>query len=90
MKILPLPVSQQPDAGQLAERLLRESPYYFLRQLKCHYLDGILTLRGRVPFHQLVTCAETIVSRVDGVEAVVNCLEVGEPAAMAGSMRRGA
>jgi hypothetical protein len=87
MKILPLPVSHEPDVGKLAERRLRESPYYFLKRLKCDYLDGILTLRGRVPYYQLATCAEAIVSRVDGVEVVVNCLEVGEPAS---GLRRGA
>ncbi len=90
MKILPLPVSHEPDVGKLAERKLRESPYYFLKRLTCDYLEGVLTLRGRVPFHQLATCAEVIVSRVDGVEAVVNCLEVGEPTTIAGSIRRSA
>jgi osmotically-inducible protein OsmY len=84
------PALHEPDIGQLAERRLRESRYYFLRQLSCEFRHGVLTLRGCVPFPQLVGCAEAIVSRIEGVDAVVNCLEVSDPAEMSGPLRRGA
>jgi osmotically-inducible protein OsmY len=80
MTILPLstPVVVD-DIGQLAERRLRESPYYFLRALRCHYRDGVLTVRGQVPNPQLRKFAEAIVSRIAGVEEVVNRVEVVDP-----------
>jgi len=90
MKILSLPVSCEPDVGELAEQRLHESPYHFLKRLKCDIHEGVLTLRGHVPYPQLASCAEAIVSRVDGVDAIINCLEIGEPAEMAGGLRRGA
>lgn len=73
-----------PDAGQLAESALRQSPYYFLRQVACEFQCGLLTLRGRVPSRQLAARAEAIVGRVEGVEVVANLLEIGEPAIAVG------
>ncbi len=65
--------------GQTAERRLHESPYYFLRTLHCRVDGGVLTLAGRVPHSQLRPIAEAIVSRVEGVHTVVNCVEVYDP-----------
>ncbi len=65
--------------GQAAERRLRESPYYFLRALRCQVDAGVLTLIGRVPHGQLKEFAEAIVARVEGVQAVVNRVEVYDP-----------
>jgi hypothetical protein len=79
MKIVSVAGMRTPDVGQLAEQALRQSPYYFLRQLACDFQGGVLTLRGRVPSRQLAVRAEAIVARVDGVEAVANLLEIGEP-----------
>lgn len=67
------------DSGVLAERRLRESPYYFLRGLTCRFSAGILTLCGTVPNQQLKPIAEAIVWRVPGVRAVVNRVEVVDP-----------
>lgn len=64
---------------QAAERRLRESPYYFLRSIRCRCEAGVVTLTGRVPYGQLRQFAETIVWRVDGVQHVVNQLEVYDP-----------
>ncbi len=80
IEILPLstPVAQS-YVSELAERRLRESPYFFLRSLHCRFENGILTLQGRVPHGQLKQFAESIVSRVDGVQKVVNRVEVFDP-----------
>ena len=65
--------------GELAQRRLRESPYFFLKSLSCYFDSGILTLRGQVPYRQLRQFAEDIVLRVDGVQQVVNRVEVFDP-----------
>jgi osmotically-inducible protein OsmY len=65
--------------ADIAQRKLRESPYYFLKNLTCDYDDGVLTLRGRVPIGPLKQLAESIVCRVDGVQEVVNRVEVVDP-----------
>jgi len=80
MSILPFstPVAVD-DISQLAERKLRESPYYFLRGLRCHYREGVLTVRGQVPNAQLRKFAESIVGRIEGVEEVVNRVDVIDP-----------
>lgn len=66
--------------ADIAQQKLRESPYYFLRNLTCHYDDGVLTLRGRVPMGPLRQLAESIVCRIEGVHEVVNRVEVADPA----------
>jgi osmotically-inducible protein OsmY len=80
MTILPLQSSLDAEAiGQAAERRLRESPYYFLRTLRCRFDSGVLTLVGRVPLGQLKQFAENIVLRVEGVQHVINQVEVYDP-----------
>jgi osmotically-inducible protein OsmY len=64
---------------QLAERRLRESPYYFLKQIRCEFNAGVLTLRGTVPMWQLRQFAESIVARVEGVRKIENEVEVFDP-----------
>jgi osmotically-inducible protein OsmY len=66
---------------QLAERRLRESPYFFLKRLSCRFDSGTLTLTGQVPHIKLKHFAEEIVARVDGVATVVNRVIVFDPAA---------
>jgi hypothetical protein len=65
--------------ADIAQQKLRESPYYFLKNLTCHYDEGVLTLRGRVPMGPLKQLAESIVCRVDGVHEVDNRIEVVDP-----------
>ena len=80
MTILPLQTSLEPGTiGQLAERRLRESPYYFLRFLECRCEQGVVTLTGRVPHSQLRLFAESIVDRVEGVQRIVNRIEIQDP-----------
>ena len=80
-QILPLTTPREPaEIGRLAERRLRESSYFFLKKLTCHYADGVLTLSGPVPSRQLRQVAESMVCRVPGVEEVVNRIEIVDPA----------
>ena len=80
MQILPLKTAATtPSVQQLAERRLRESPYYFLKQVTCHFEAGVLTLRGTVPLWQLRQFAESIVARVEGVRSIENEVEVFDP-----------
>jgi osmotically-inducible protein OsmY len=78
-KIAAPSVARKPSPAELAEEKLRASPYYFLKRVDCEFAEGVLTLHGCVPIAQLARCAETIVARVEGVEAVINCIEIGEP-----------
>ncbi len=74
------PAAADPNCvGEIAERRLRESPYFFLKALNCHFENGVLTLRGRVPHGRLKQFAEAIVSRIEGVREVVNRVEVFDP-----------
>jgi osmotically-inducible protein OsmY len=77
-----LPFETQLDSAAIAdqaERLLRESPYYYLKMIRCQCESGVLTLRGRVPLVSLREFAESIVSRAPGVERVVNRVEIYDP-----------
>jgi len=80
MQILPFSTTLAPAGiGEIAQRRLHESPYFFLKRVACEFHDGVLTLRGRVPYGQLKQFAESIVWRVEGVEEVVNQVEVVDP-----------
>ncbi len=66
--------------SDICQRRLRESPYFFLKNLTCHCDEGVLTLRGQVPLMPLKQLAEKIAYRVEGVIEVVNRVEVVDPA----------
>jgi BON domain-containing protein len=61
---------------QTVERKLRESSYYYLRSIRCAFEAGVITLRGRVPTFYLKQTVQAIVEKIDGVEQVVNLVEV--------------
>jgi BON domain-containing protein len=61
---------------QAVERRLRESSYYYLRSIRCAFEAGVITLRGRVPTFYLKQTVQAIVEKIDGVEQVVNLVEV--------------
>jgi osmotically-inducible protein OsmY len=61
---------------QAVERRLRESSYYYLRSIRCFYESGVVTLRGRVPTFYLKQTVQSIVEKIDGVEQVVNLVDV--------------
>jgi osmotically-inducible protein OsmY len=61
---------------QTVERRLRESSYYYLRSIRCAFEAGVITLRGRVPTFYLKQTVQAIVEKIEGVEQVVNLVEV--------------
>jgi CheY-like chemotaxis protein len=75
-------------AAERAAARLRGAPYLALRNVTCECRGGVLTLRGRLPSHHLKQLALATVARVEGVERVLNEIEVtpasppAEPAAL--------
>jgi osmotically-inducible protein OsmY len=65
-----------------AEIRLRCNSYLALKNVSCEYHEGVLTLRGCLPSYYLKQMAQTAVARLDGVQRIVNEIEV-----IAGSRR---
>jgi hypothetical protein len=68
-----------PDLQQLAERLLRSNPYLALKNISCDCRYGVLVLRGSLPSFYLKQVAQEIVSRLEGVEAIDNQIQIVPP-----------
>jgi osmotically-inducible protein OsmY len=66
--------------AERAESRLRSNPYLALKNVSCEYCEGVLTLRGCLPTYYLKQIAQTAVARLDGVERIVNDIEVVSPA----------
>ena len=81
MNTISFSTASSPTVCELAERRLRESPYFFLRWLTCQFDRGVLTVHGRVPNGRLREFAEMIVARVEGVQWIDNRVEVCDPSA---------
>jgi hypothetical protein len=60
-----------------AEARLHHTSYLDLRRVSCHFVDGVLTLRGQVPSYHLKQIAQTLVGTLEGVECICNLLDVG-------------
>lgn len=67
--------------AEASARLLRSS-YGELRRVTGDFHEGILTLRGRVSSFYLKQIAQSLVQRLEGVERIVNRVEVTRPASM--------
>jgi hypothetical protein len=71
--------SDQPRRMQVAE-LARErlagSSYPALRGLRCHFHEGVLTVRGQLPSYHLRQVAWKLVSDLPGVKEFVDRVEV--------------
>jgi hypothetical protein len=78
----PASVLNSPATGilQSIERRLRESSYYYLRTISAAHESGVITLRGRVPTFYLKQTVQAIVEKIEGVERVVNLVDVVNPA----------
>jgi hypothetical protein len=61
---------------RLASLRLAENSHASLRRVSCTDREGVLMLRGRVASCHLKQLAQSIVSKIDGVSKIVNCLEV--------------
>jgi osmotically-inducible protein OsmY len=62
--------------ARIASERLRESSHRSLWNVSCDDREGSLILRGRVASYHVKQLAQEIVSRIDGVEEIVNRLEV--------------
>lgn len=64
---------------ELAEGRLRSNPYLALQNVSCDYLDGVLSLRGRLPTYYLKQVAQEAVADLEGVDRTDNQIEVVMP-----------
>ena len=64
------------DVEELARIRLQLSPYRALRRVHCEFIDGTLYLQGHVPTYHYKQLAQVAVLGVDGIQRVVNDLEV--------------
>lgn len=62
--------------AQRALRLLRATSYPSLRRIACEEHEGMLVLRGSVPWFYLKQVAQALASQVVGGDQVVNRIEV--------------
>jgi osmotically-inducible protein OsmY len=76
----PLDPSHLPPIAEQAERCLQSSSYPSHRALRCSFRNGVLTLRGRVSSYYLRQMACALVANLEGVDQVVDRMEVVEPA----------
>jgi len=76
--VLPRP-ALAPEVAERAESQLRRNSYVALKNISCAYQEGVLTLRGCLPSYYLKQVAQTTVSRLPGVERIVNQIEVVAP-----------
>jgi osmotically-inducible protein OsmY len=67
--------TSQPGIQQLAERLLWGNPYLAL-DVSCECRYGVLILQGSVPNRYLKQVAHEVGSRLEGVEAVDNQIQI--------------
>jgi len=71
-----LTVMDAPAIAEVAMERLRDSPYKAMRRISCECEHGVLFLRGRLfSFHEMQVAQETV-ARIDGVNQVVNEVEV--------------
>jgi len=59
-----------------ARKRLWDSPHMMIRRVECHYCDGALVLRGRLPSYFLKQMAQEAVCSLDAIDEVVNEIEV--------------
>ncbi len=59
-----------------AEILLRNNSYLALKNVSCEYHEGVLTLRGCLPSYYLKQMAQSTVACVEGVQRIVNDIQV--------------
>src|SRR5438309_850834 len=64
------------EVVELAERRLRGNSYLALKNVSCTCLDGILLLEGSLPTYYLKQLAQEVVADIDGVDQIVNNIEV--------------
>ena len=66
-------------ATSAAVAKIRNAPYQALRRIDCHFYNGVMTLRGRVPSYYMKQYAQEMVGELASVQHVNNELEVVPP-----------
>ena len=61
-----------------ALELFQSSGYIALRSLRCEVTDAVVIVHGVLPSYYLKQMAQTILHRLDGIESVLNLVEVRE------------
>ena len=61
-----------------ALKLLQSSGYTVLRRLRCEVTDAVVIVHGILPSYYLKQMAQTIIQRLEGVQSVMNLVEVRE------------
>jgi hypothetical protein len=75
-----MPLFKSPEAvADRAEGCLRGNAYLALKNVSCDYREGVLTLRGCLPTYYLKQIAQTAVGGLDGVQKIVNLIQVVPP-----------
>jgi len=80
---------QPPNVARLAQKRLQDSSYPELRTIDCDFVDGVLTLRGRVSSFHMKQVAQVIAARVADLQCLDNRLEVRDAPRLAGDHRTG-
>ena len=57
-------------------KLLHTNGYTALRRLRCEVTEGVVIIHGVVTSYYLKQLVQTIVQRVDGIQGVMNLVEV--------------
>ncbi|NBO90767.1 MAG: BON domain-containing protein [Planctomycetia bacterium] len=73
---LSLRTASMPGVVEGAENRLRSNSYLALKNVSCEFREGVLTLRGYLPSYYLKQMAQAAVARIEGVDRVVNEIEV--------------
>lgn len=68
--------SPRHDVAQRARDRLQQSPYHTVRRVSCRYDAGTLFLHGHLPDFFHLQVAQETVARLEGVDQVVNHIEV--------------
>jgi osmotically-inducible protein OsmY len=76
----PPPVEINPSQiEEQAETRLRRSSSFVLRNVACHFRDGVLILRGQLPSFHHKQIAQELVQQIGGVKQIDNRIEVVSP-----------
>ena len=71
----PLVEEEKAIQAMVASRL-QHSGYVELRDISCHFHEGVLTLRGCVSSYYMKQLAQTLVLHLEGVQELNNRVEV--------------
>jgi osmotically-inducible protein OsmY len=73
------PRPEHREAAEIARSRLESNPYLALKTVSCDFREGKLTLRGSLPSYFLKQMAQAVIGTVEGVEQIVNQIEVVPP-----------